>query len=432
SLALSLGVFTLAAACGDDPVKEPPDMGGPVAPRLPPQATVTHDATSPVAPILGDFAFFTGGYGVGATTEGLAAVVVDGDGLGAAPLGFTPWALTSTGAGAAATSIVVAPSGAIGDETWAFFLPNGRPQAGAVKLREGTVSGPLAGEAVLAEPLASAYPSGLVAPSAGPAASALWIVDAVFGAGSVVRAYEWASWDASAKQLAERPGRRFTPVPEDFDGDGVEDVTVLGKLTFANAGKVGLVSFSFLAPAPAGAAGGVYAFDPDSGDQLGRIVMPLSSTVAGALEFVGAVRATSSRIAVISAVKSAMYEDLGGKLAVYRVESWSPFRVTDASADVYDQPSTLVATSLPNPVGLELRGDVALVVDAPFFADCALDLVDLSKDPERLYQTVALGNLYTMGFAVPGDPRVSPDGSVAVVPSEAGLVRVELSAPVTR
>jgi hypothetical protein len=397
-------------------------------PARPPSVRVTHPASSPLAATSGDFAFATGDVGVAATLECLEVLTARGTGAGQPREGFPGWSLTSTGAGPAVTGLAMAPEGAPLGRV-AFFLPSGRPQAGAVEVTksDGT-QGELFGEGVLAEELASAFPSAIAAPEAGPASDGLWIVDAVFGPGSSVKVYPYASWDEATKKISEAKARRFAPAADDVDGDSMPDATSLAKLHFADEGRVGLVTFSFLAPAPRGAAGGVYAFDPATGAARGRVIVPIASTSTSALAYVQSVRATEDRLIIVSAEKNEKFEDIGGYVWIYRVRSWSPLEVEDSDASKpYDQPEVMLATSKPNAVGLEIHGGGALVLAAPFFAIGALDVVDLSVSPPKIVSSVELGELYVMGYFVPGDPRVSPMGDEAVIGTEAGLVRVELS-----
>ena len=51
------------------------------------------------------------------------------------------------------------------------------------------------------------------------------------------------------------------------------------------------------------------------------------------------------------------------------------------------------------------------------------------NDPAFADALAKLGELYVAGYFVPGDPRVSPMGDEALIGTEAGLVRVELTEP---
>lgn len=417
---VSLSFFLLAvAACSDDPMHVPSPPGGSLV--LPPHATLTHDGAHPFNAASGDFAFIDGDRGIVATTSGMQAIALTGGSAGMALPDFPEWVLTSSsGFGAAASAVVLAPRTELRDRQVAFFFPTAHPQIGAVEaMTVGGVAGRVISEATLATPLSSDFPSALAARDKG-----LWVVDSVFGPGSSVRYFPFESFNGGS-MFTE--ARHFTPAFGDVNGDATDDAGSLGKIAFAQNGQVGLVSFSFLAPAPAGAAGGVIAFDTASGNELGRLILPITSTVTGALEFVGAVGATADHVAVISAHKSPAYADIGGSVAIYSVTSWSPFVVADGDGSKpFDQPETTVKTTLANPVGMTMRGRVALVVDAPFFQDGALDLITVDAGA-KVDSTVALGPLYSAGFGVPGDPRLSGNSRVALIPSEVGLLRVEIS-----
>jgi hypothetical protein len=368
-------------------------------------AKVENDAHSPFAMTAGDFAYVTASMAVGVSARGLFPFDLTGANAGKPSAGFSEWALTSTGSGQSAAAVAGVPSFGPNHEPYAFFLPSGRPQLGAVRIGTSMTPGAVVSEHVLSEALESSFPSALLADSTG-----LWIVDAVFGPGSSVRFYPYSGWDAGRSMLSEDHTRRFT----------VPDMTSPNRLVFANGGSVALVSYSYLAPAPMGAAGGVFAFDPATGTQLGKLVLSTSSTVSGASEFVGSVAASADRVIVVSAVKSAMFADLGGRIAIYKVKTWSPFAV--------EEPPTQLTSSLPNAVGVAVAGNLALVVDAPIGQDSAVDVVDLSMSPPAISTSLPIGKPYSMGFSIPGDPKISPDGTEAFIASEIGLLRLSLKA----
>jgi hypothetical protein len=381
---------------------------------------VTNDSHAPFATTTGDFAWLTDALGIGVTAQGLVALDLVGANAGKPAAGFPPWTLSSSAAagGQSASAIAIVPHWSTALEPYAFFLPNGRPQLGALRIGTPAMPGSVVNEHALDEPLTSMFPSALVVPSEGPTAGGLWIVDAVFGPGSLVRFYPAANWSETAHKITEDRGHRFT----------LPDGTTPNRLVFANDGKVALLSYSFLAPAPADAAGGVFAFDAMTGTQLGKLVLPISSTIAGALAFVGSVAATKDEVMVVSAVKSAMFADLAGQVAIYKVSTWSPFAVEDTDPQKpHDQPSALITTTLPNAVGLAIAQGSALVVSAPLNGDGVLDVVDLAAMPPKISASYPLGKPYSMGFAIPGDPKISPNGSAAMIATEIGLIRVELT-----
>lgn len=423
-LSLSLSLLFAATACEGDPEKSPSPPGGGGTVDRTPRATITHGALSPFAATLGDFAFDGDDRGVAVTQSGLIALELTGARAGMQVSTFSPWTLTSSSAfGAAASSLLIPPADRLGGKNLGFFLPNGRPQMGVVEIEANAgQQGQVLTEAALDAPLDSPYPSALASSTDG-----VWIVDAVFGPGSSVRFYPYASMAGTPPKFSEETGRRFTPNLGDVNNDQVEDVATLNKLSFADQGRVGLVSFSFVAPAPAGVAGGVLAFDTRTGAELGRLILPITATSSTAIEFVGAVGATYDRVVVISAHKSPDFVDIGGTVAIYSVAKWSPFEVVDTDPSTpFDQPESAVATSLGNPIGLGIVDSAALVVNAPYFGEGSLDIIPV-RVGAAIDSTTPLGMLYADGLAIPGDPKISRDGSTAFIPSEVGLIRVELT-----
>lgn len=417
-------LFAAATGCNGDPERKPspPGNGGTVDDT--PRATLTHGGANPFAATLGDFAFDGDDRGIAATLSGLVAVELTGPRAGMPVQNFSPWTLTSSNAfSAAATSLLVPPADRVGGKNLAFFLPSGQPQLGIVELEANAMQqGQVLTEAALAAPLDSPYPSALAAASDG-----VWIVDAAFGPGSSVRFYPYTSLTGTPPKLTEEAGRRYTPSLGDVDDDQVEDIASLNKLAFADQGRVALVSFSFVAPAPAGVAGGVLAFDTRTGAELGRLILPKTATSSTAIEFVGAVGATFDRVVLVSAHKAPTFADIGGTVAIYSVSSWSPFEVVDTNESApYDQPESAIATSLANPVGLAIRGRSALVVNAPFFGEGSLDIIPV-RAGAAIDSTTPLGMLYVGGLAIPGDPKLSSNGDTAIIPSEVGLLRVGLA-----
>jgi hypothetical protein len=378
---------------------------------------VTNDSAHPFAATTGDFAYVTDTQAIGVTDQGLVSIDLTGANAGKMSQGLPAWTLTSSGSGQSASAVAAVPVWSVAREPYAFFLPSGRPQLGALRIGTAAMPGSVVSEHVLTQPLSSMFPSALVAPTSGPGSSGLWIVDAVFGPGSSVRYFPYTMWNVVGPMIGEDQAHRFT----------IPDGTTPNRLVFADDGKVGLVSYTFLAPAPAGVAGGVYAFDPTNGTQLGKLVLPLSSTVAGALEYVASVAATPNFLVVVSGVKDMMFKDLGGRIAIYKVKTWMPFAVEDEDAAMpNDQPFALLHTSVPNGLGVAIKNNVAIVVSAPIGANGALDVVTLDAMPPKITSTLPLGKPYTMGFLLPGDPKISPDGSVAMIPTEVGLLRITL------
>jgi hypothetical protein len=422
NLTFALFVAAFGIACGEDeePINDNPNgQSLPIIPRI----TVMSSALTPFASTNGDFAFASDTVGIGATTRGITAISLDGDTPGLPPTGYSEWSLTSsTGFGPASGSFAVTPPDRFNGAELAFFNPAGQPQIGALQLRTDTGQGSLLTEAALDAPLSSGFPSAMVAGNDG-----LWVVDSVFGPGSSVRHYGYDSFSALNSQISESPGRAFVPEIGDVNNDGIEDFASLGKMVTAEDGSVGLVAFSFLAPAPQGAAGGVLAFDTNTGRELGRALLPLTASSSTALEFVGGIGTSGNYLALSSSQKSSSFADLGGKVALYKVDSWSPFRVVDADENApFDQPESSVTTSKPNPVGLSMRGNIAVVINAPFMQDGSIDLISMRK-MAQVDRTAELGALYTDGFSTPGDPKISRDRSTAYIPSEAGLIRVGFS-----
>jgi hypothetical protein len=115
-------------------------------------------------------------------------------------------------------------------------------------------------------------------------------------------------------------------------------------------------------------------------------------------------------------------------VVIYDIVTWTPFSYATAEGTgKFDRPSNRIETSAPNPVGLTLYGNAALVVCAPFSGDAVLDVIDLGATPPVISASVPLGHVYTAGASVPADPRVSPDGTQALIGTEVGLLRVTLS-----
>src|SRR5262245_38656523 len=110
------------AAAADASEVEPTPIDGGVL-----NLDLTHGAASPFAVGLGPVAFATEEIALVATATGVEAFRTSGAMPGQPPAGFQEWALTSTGAGAAAGAIAVPPSGAL-PGLIALFLPAGRPQ----------------------------------------------------------------------------------------------------------------------------------------------------------------------------------------------------------------------------------------------------------------------------------------------------------------
>lgn len=417
-----LALAFAGVACGEDEEPADDNPNGQML-RLVPRLTVMNGGAAPFAATNGDVVLVDDNYAVGATTSGMTALQLDGATPGQPPAGYTEWSLTSsTGFGPAAGTFATTPAASFNGAQLAFFNPAGQAQLGVLQYRTESGQGTVLNEAALTAPLNSSYPSAMVAGNDG-----LWVADSVFGPGSSVRHYGFNSFSALNSTLSETTERAFVPVIGDVNGDSVEDFASLGKMVLVQNNAIGLVAFSFLAPAPAGAAGGILAFDTSTGQEIGRVVLPISATSSTALEFVGGLGATNDYVVLTSAQKSAAFEDTGGVVALYKVESWLPFQVVDADANApFDQPESFVATSKANPVGLTMIGSLAMVVNAPFFQDGSVDLISVRR-LSKLERTAELGPLYTNGFSTPGDPRVSSDGRTAYIPSEAGLLRVGLS-----
>jgi hypothetical protein len=419
------------AACNGLSHDRPPPANntGVHSPREVVKVSATHTAAMPLTTTTaGDLAFVDDHYAIAATARGLTAISVSGSSLGHVPSGFATIALTSTGAGPAATALAVVPAGQIPGGPRVFFLPNQLAQVGGALVDKLPSSGSLIAMDVLKQKLASTFPSAIVAPSVGSAATSLWVVDAVFGPGGEVRSYPFLLWDGVANLLTEDPVHRFSAPLEDVDGDGTKDVSVLDRLTFADQGLLGVVSFSFAAPAPKDAAGGVYIFHADNTSMVHRVVVPTTSTVTGALEFVSAVGASDRDLIVASAIKGPMFQDLGGSVAIYHIARWDPLGyVQGQGTSKYDRPTTVLHTSAPNPIGIAIQHAAVFILCAPFSGDAALDVVDLGVSPPVVSQSIKLGPVYSAGAFVPGDPRVSPDGTQVLIGTEVGLLRATLT-----
>ena len=431
----TIALFTLliaSAACGDD-VGTTPDAGtdggrtdtGPVDGGSPPRVfSISHTANAPfTARSTGPVAFVDDQVALAATPSGIAPIALAGAQIGETPDGWpTEWALTSTTGPASVAGVAVAPASAGTGGPVAFFLPGMRPQVGALRSEP---SGPLLSEAVLSDDLGSPFPSAIVAPARGVAADALWVVDAVFGPGGAVRAYPYAGFDGTS-MLTQAAGRRFTPAARDLDGNAPDETPVLAKLAFSDDGTVGVVSWSVAGNTAIGGAGGIDAFDPADGTPLGSVAVPNADTATTTLGFIGSVALSGDRLVAIVAEKGPSFEEVGGQLAVYDIASFAPFEVIDADPGApFDQPGFQLRTSIPNPVGLWVGGDVALVVCAPFGQDAVVDIFDLGAAP-ALRRSIALGSV-VVTFQLPSDPVISPDGTTILIGSESGLLRLEVT-----
>jgi hypothetical protein len=427
---VSLFIVVAVAACNGPSHDRPPP--GPSNEVHPPREVVhvaaTHTASSPfTATTSGDLAFVSADLALASTDRGIVAIATTGTSAGHLAAGFGTWALTSTGSGSAASALAIVES-AIPGGAHAFFLPNGRNQAGVLWVGTASMPGSVISESALASNLSSMFPSAIAAPITGPAASSLWIVDAVFGPGGAVRTYDYGTWSKMSKQILPAVSKVFQAPDEDVDADGTNDVAALDRLTFTYSGKVGVVSFSFVAPAPKNAAGGAYLFSGDDASKIGRVIVPTTSTVSGTLEFVSAVAVSDNLLLLASAEKGPMFSDVGGSVAIYDVVTWNPFSYqTSAGGGPFDRPTIRIKTSAPNPVGLTVYQNAALVLCAPFSGDAVLDVIDLGASPPQISSSIRLGHVYKAGVSVPVDPRVSPDGSQALIGTEIGLLRVALS-----
>ncbi|MCC7380202.1 MAG: hypothetical protein IT384_00120 [Deltaproteobacteria bacterium] len=430
-------VLLCAVACGSDPELPPdpspadasvdagPTDGGPIdAGSI--AISLTHTATSPLGAAVGPVTFVTDEIALAATETGVRALRTSGPSAGQSPAGFQEWALTSTGSGAAASAIAVPPAGALGG-TIAVFLPAGQPQLGALEVGGPGAQGVLLGEAMLDAPLAGSFPAGLLAPASGPGSDALWIADAPFGPGGVLRAYPYASWTPAARRLHEDAGRSYTPVATDLDGDGSDEVPVLGRPFVSADGALGLSTFTVAGNSAPGAAGGVDVFDLATGDLLGRVVVPVADSSTGTLGFVGSAAIWGDWLVVAAADKDATFADVGGQLAIYRIQSRRPFRVVDVDpAADYDQPTTRIPTSTGNTVAVTVVDRFAFVLSAPFFGDATIDVIDLGAPSPEVIEVLEIGPPFATGMNIPQEPSVSPDGTQLLLGTEHGIVRIEL------
>ena len=331
-----------------------------------------------------------------------------------------PLVLTSTQAGGNAAGPIAVYSGANAD--FAFFLPTGLPQVGVVSLgRPARVIT----EDVLAGPLGGGFSADLSV-----RASTLYVVDAPFGQPSVVRAFDLAGFQG-AGPLQEDLARRFPLPVEDFDGDGGDDTPVAGRLQFSSDGTLGFVAFTILGNSAPALAGGLFAFDPNSGLELGRVLVPTAGSSTIAQGFVSGFVVSESKVFVVTAEKKFVpsFEELGGHLSVYEITSRSPFAVKDLDAQRrYHQPSQRLSTSDDNPVGLAVIGNLAMVVNAPFFLDGSLDVFG-ATDRLSLLASHPLGGLYRDGFFVPADPKLVPGTRRFLLGTEAGTLQFEVGEP---
>jgi hypothetical protein len=394
----SLSVFSLAllfVACGDED-RDP-------TPARSVRFVVTHTASSAFAPATGPVAVF-GDLLLGATDSGIQAFDLTGDRAGKPRAGYQEWALTSTGSGPAISAIVTNPP-----LDRAFFLPAGRPQVGEIEIGSGT-QGRLIGEGVLAAPLMSSFPAGLLL-----AGGTLWVSDAPFGAGSVLRAFD------IEPRLAPDSPRDFELPTVDLDGDRQDDVLVSDRIAATPDPTIGLLSFTVLGNTARGIAGGVLAVDLETGGELGRIVERIALTSSTAIGFVAAIGATDRWIVVAAADKAPDFSDLSGQIALYRVTSWRPFAV--------EEPVRLTS-SVANPRGIAIAADHALVVSAPYLGQGKVDVIDLRLDSPQIVTTLPIGAPYGAGLFLPQDPVVTKSGDAAFVGTEKGVLRIEILATV--
>jgi hypothetical protein len=237
-----------------------------------------------------------------------------------------------------------------------------------------------------------------------------------------VRAYPYASW--ANQKLTEDAARRFTPVAEDLDGDGMMDTPILGRVIFRPEGDIGLVAFTVLGGLK-GATGGVYAFDAMTGMKLGIVTVPLVDTATTTTGYVSSLALDGDTLVVVSAEKGPMFAEVGGQTAIYHVDSWRPFRVGDLDPmKRYDQPAKQLHSTLPGTVGIGIVAGVGIAVNAPFFMAGDLDLIGLHSDPPAIQAAIPIGVPYAQGNAQPGDPHVSPDGTVVLIGAETGMMRL--------
>lgn len=407
-----LSILCGAAACGDD--DEPP----PPVPNPTKAVTfrVSHPVSTPLAAGAGPVAYVSSDRILAATTEGLVSL----DASGQPSAGS--WALTSTGAGPAVSAIALSPEDVLAERT-AFFLPSMTAQLGALALSD--TGGTLAGEAVLAAPLSGTFPAGLLAPATGPGADTLWIADAPFGPGSTLRAYPYAGWTGAT--LTEDAARSFAPAAADLDGDGQSDQPVIARAVASHDPSLALVAFTILGNTAAGAAGGVQLVDLATGDAAGRVIVPVADTATTTLGYVSSAASFGNWLVVVSSEKAPDFSDVRGTISIYAVASWRPFRLAGGNdADPYHRPAFGFATSVPNPNGVAIVEGRALVVNAPFFSEAALDVVDLTIVTPELTTSLPIGQPYDQGFWLPQDPVVAPDGSALLLGTEKGIVRIEV------
>jgi hypothetical protein len=330
-----------------------------------------------------------------------------------------PWTLSATGS-PSASALVVATATAVPGATspMCFFLIEGKPQVGALDVHAASntaMRGPLVTEHALATPLTSPFPSAMILSAH---KDALLVVDSPFGPGSVVRSFPFSSW--SSNKLTEDVGRRFSAATEDLDGDGKLDTPVLGRIVLDASGTYGIVSYTILGNSVPGAAGGAYVYELSSGTKLGRVLVPNVSTASTTVGYVADVAVDGDTLAIAVAEKGPMFSDVLGQVSIYHVSSWKPFAVTPGVGR-FDVPSAVVRTSTPAPVAVTLVAHDLLVVDAPFFQNGTLDVMSLPS--ASIASSLPLGPLFTAGNFEPGPVRLSPDGSVGLLGSEAGMLR---------
>lgn len=379
------------------------------------EVTVLNGANDVFAAGTGAISFFGASRFLASTST---TVEVYGVGDGRPDGTYVPLVLTSTQFGGnAAGAISTYSTGAV---DLAFYLPTGVPQVGVIDLAP---PGSLLHEAGLASPLAGGFSADLAVQG-----DLLFVSDAPFGADSMVRAYDLTGY-SGAGSLVESTARRFVLPTSDLDGDSSDELLVAGRLAFSPDGAVGLVAFTVLGNSAPALAGGVLAFDPQTGQERGRVLVPTAGSSTVAQGFVGGLAITTTHLYVVTAEKQLVpsFAELGGHLSVYEITSWSPFRVRDLDNTApYDQPLHQLGTSDDNPVGLAIIDDVVMVVNAPFFLDGTLDVFELGAAP-ALRQSSALGGLYVTGFAVPADPVRVPGTRQFLLATEAGTLRFEVA-----
>jgi hypothetical protein len=379
-----------------------------------PSVTVSNTGEEPFARSSGAPSFF------GATrfvASSSTTISVFGLADGRADSAYLPMVLTSTQFGGNASGAVAVYSEA-GDD-FAFFLPTGEPQVGAIDLAP---PGRVLSSSVLAEPLEGGFSADMLV-----RASMLYVADAPFGQGSIVRAYGLAGFDGVGP-LQEDRARRFTLPVEDLDGDGSDELLVAGRLQFSDDGEVGFVAFTVLGNSAPALAGGVLAFDPARGLELGRVLVPTADSSTIAQGFVGGFVVAEDRVYVVTAEKQFVpsFGELGGHLSIYEIVTRRPFLVRDTDASLrYDQPLHRLSTSDDNPTGIALFEDLALVVNAPFFLEGTLDVFDVGARA-RLHAAHPLGGLYQTGYYVPADPRRVPGTRRFLLGTEAGALQFEV------